>query len=825
MNERIRDWFASRGWTPFAFQEEVWEAYLAGEDGLLHAPTGTGKTQAVWLGPVMEWMHAHGSVESGEAAPPITALWITPLRALANDTVEALRAPVEALGLPWRIEKRTGDTSSTVKTRQRKRLPTALVTTPESASLLLSYKETARQFRSLRCLVVDEWHELIGTKRGVQTELVRARLRRMCPELRTWGLSATLGDLDLAKRSLLGSDAARGGRLVSGDLQKDIEIETLLPDSVERFPWAGHIGLKLLDGVLERIESARSTLLFTNTRSQTEIWHRAILNRRPDLMEQVAIHHGSIDRRIRTRVEDMLRAGELKCAVCTSSLDLGVDFSPVEQVIQVGSPKGIGRLMQRAGRSGHQPGVPSRIVGVPTHALELIEFAAVRDALVERRVEPRTPLRLALDVLAQHVVTIALGGGFTEPDLLAEARTTHAFADLTVEQWGWVMDFVTRGGPALTAYPQYARVGTDETGRHVIASPQIGRLHRMAIGTISSDTAMLVRFVSGKSLGTIEESFISRLNPGDRFVFSGRVLELVRVRDMTAQVKVAKNKKGAVPRWGGGKMPLSTQLSEAVRSKFEESKRGAVRGPEMEVVSPLLELQDAVSLLPQRHELLIERTKSREGHHWFVFPFEGRLAQEGLGALLAHRVTRAAPRSVTATATDYGIELLSAAPIELDEAAWRSLLSTDELLDDLLACLNSTQLARRRFRDIARVAGLLMPGYPGSGKSARQLQASSDLFYDVFQEFDPENMLLHQARREVLEEQLEVRRLREALERIATLEFAIVETERLSPLAFPIYAERLRAEHLSTEQWSDRMAKMAVQLERASERSGNIVRR
>lgn len=871
-------YFVSRGWTPFAFQLETWKAYRDGRSGLIHAPTGVGKTLAAWLGPVWEAMgetppeNTHPDLRTPsssqirrpkqnkrDSAEPLRVLWITPMRALASDTMASLAEPLEFMrqhdptgSLHWTIEKRTGDTPPSLRKKQADRLPTALVTTPESLTLLLTYPNARERLATLRCVVVDEWHELLGTKRGTQTELALARLRHWFGKsnrLRVWGLSATLGNLEEARDALLGtpippansdlqapssaqvrrSKQEHNAALIHGVMSKDVVIDTIIPEDIERFPWAGHLGIRTLKQVIEAIErvprngdSGGSTLLFTNTRSQAEIWFRRLMEAKPEWLGEVAIHHGSLDKKVRTEVERLLDAGRLRCVVCTSSLDLGVDFSPVEQVIQLGSPKGVARLMQRAGRSGHRPGVASRIVCAPTHALELAEFAAARDAVAAKWIESRTPLERPMDVLAQHLVTVACGGGFIEDELFAEVKTAHAYRSLTREQWSWVMDFVKRGGPALTAYPSFARVKEEvdlETGeirepvRYVVASPSIARMHRLGVGTISSETAMLVRFVSGGVIGSIEESFIARLVVGDRFVFAGRVLELARVRDMTAYVKRARTKSGAVPRWSGGKMPLSSQLAHAVRRRLEAARLGVYDTPEMRAIEPILELQKRVSRLPSMEELLVERLKTRDGRHLFMFPLEGRHVHEGLAPLLAYRLTKRRHASITASVTDYGLELLGGDELMLDEHGVRDLLSTEHLTEDLLACLNTSQLARRAFRDIARVAGLIVPSYPGSPRPTRHLQASADMFYDVLSEFDAQNLLLDQARREVIEQQLEYRRLFEYLNKATGLKIVVVELDDLSPMGFPVWAERLRETHHSSEKWSEKIAKMAMRLE------------
>lgn len=809
-------WLRRRKGKPFPFQKETWESYLNGESGLVHAATGLGKTYAVWGGPILEWLREHPETMHWPKQPePMRVLWLTPLRALANDTVASLQLPLVELGLPWTVELRTGDTSSAVRQRQRRRFPTALVTTPESLSLLLSHEDTREKFSGLRTVIVDEWHELLSSKRGVQTELCLARLRHWLPGLRVWGVSATLGNLPQAMEVLQGTlfDAARS-RLITAPVKKKFTLKTLIPKRLERFPWAGHVGLSLLPAVIRQIAGKRTTLLFTNTRSQTEIWFKSLLAARPDWEDTISLHHGSMDRAVREEVETRLREGSLRCVVCTGSLDLGVDFSPVEQVIQVGGPKGVARILQRAGRSGHQPGAVSRIIGVPAHALELIEFSAAREAVEADRIEARVPLEAPLDVLVQHLVTVALGGGFVAAEMLAEVRSTHAYRHLTDQDWQWVLDFVVRGGNALRAYPQFQRV-QEVDGMLVVTQPALARFHRLSIGTISSDAALSVRLLRGPYLGSVEESFIARMKSGDTFSFAGRQLELVRVRDMTAVVRLSKKPSRTVPQWMGGYMPLSSQLAAAVRLKLSEARHGRFADPEMKAVEPVLRLQEQWSCIPAPDELLIETTATREGFHCFLYPFAGRLAHEGLAALTAHRLAKLAPRSFTLTMSDYGFALTTPNPLSLDEPTWRQVLSPERLVEDLLECLNTGELAKRKFREIARVAGLVFQGYPGSGKSMRQLQASSGLFYDVFSRYDPENLLLEQARREVLQHQLDFTRLHDTLSKIQHMKLLLMPVERLTPLSFPLWAMWIQGQ-VSSETWSDRVRRMAEQLETAA---------
>ena len=815
----VREWFARHQWEPFPFQEEVWRSYLAGESGLIHAATGTGKTYAAWIGPLLEWLRDYPAAPRRPAAP-LTVLWITPLRALAGDTEAALRAPVEDLGIPWTVESRTGDTPARVRARQRERLPSALVTTPESLSLLLTREDAPTRFEHLRLVVVDEWHELMASKRGVQTELCLARLRRLRSGLRTLGLSATLGNLDTARDALLGVDARarpRPGRIFQGLVPKALEVDALIPETMERFPWSGQIGLRLLPEVIRAIEEGETSLVFTNTRATAEIWFQALLAARPDWAGILALHHGSMDRGTREFVEDGLREGTLRCVVCTSTLDLGVDFTPVDRVLQVGSPKSVGRLIQRAGRSGHQPGAVSRLTCVPTNALELVDVAAARDAFAAREIETRRPVERPLDLLAQHAVTVALGGGFRSAELLSEVRTAWAYRDLSEDEWRWVLDFITRGGSALQSYPEYSKVVARE-GRYEVTSRMAAMRHRLSIGTIVSESAMKVQFVRGRTIGTVEENFIARLRPGDVFTFAGRVLEFVRLRGIVAQVRRSTAKSTSTPHWSGARMPISPQLAEWIRVKLDEARRGIYQGAEMAAVRGILELQGAWSRIPAADELLIERARTREGHHVFFYPVEGRLVHEGLAALFAYRIAQLGPISFTLAANDYGLELLSPERAPLDEALEAGLLSPDHLLHDIPASLNAAELARRQFREIARIAGLVFQGYPGAVKAVKQVQASSELIYDVFARYDPDNLLLFQAHREVMERQLEQSRLGRALERIGEGRVSVVEVERPTPLAFALLVDRAR-EQVSSEKLADRIRRMVTPLERAAERT------
>lgn len=806
-------WFAKRGWKPFAFQRRVWAAVARGESGLLHASTGAGKTYAVWLA-ALRAFKAQCQERQGRQAAPLQVLWVTPMRALATDTARALQAPLDELGLPWNVGVRSGDTGSAERARQARRLPSVLVTTPESLTLLLTRAQASEDFATLRLVVVDEWHELLGNKRGVQLQLALARLRRWHPGLPTWGLSATLGNLEHARDVLL----PQGGLLVQGRQDKPLLVDTLLPAAIERFPWAGHMGLKMLDQVSREIDASTSCLVFTNTRAQAELWYQALLEARPDWAGLIALHHASLARETRDWVERALKQGSLKAVVCTSSLDLGVDFLPVERVLQIGSAKGIARLMQRAGRSGHAPGRRSRVTLVPTHSLELVEAAAARQALAAGHIEARQSPRLCMDVLVQHLVSMALGSGFRAESLLEEVRSTWAFRELRDSQWQWALDFVCHGGSSLSAYPDYQRVERHADGVYRVASERLARRHRMSIGTIVSDASLQLKYWSkgggGKALGSVEEAFIARLRPGDTLVFAGRVLELVRVENMTAYVRRSTARKAAVARWNGGRMPLSSELADALVEQLGAAAQGRFDGPEMRAVRPLLALQAQWSALPGPGTLLAETFKSRQGWHLFLYPFAGRMANLGLANLIAWRVSRVQPLSVSIAVNDYGFELLS--PGNVDWATHLpQALATEHLLDDVLASLNAGEMALRRFREIAQIAGLVFGGYPAAQKSLRQIQASSGLFYEVFRKHDADNLLLGQARDEVLNEELEIERLHRQLLKMAKLRLDLRQLKRTGPLAFALLVEGMR-ETLSTEKLADRIARMVAELESAA---------
>ncbi len=802
-------WFEKRGWQPFPFQLQSWEAYLSGYSGMVNAPTGAGKTYSLAMPILMEFLQTASDRSSEKNG--LQAIWITPIRALTREIQSAFQEAAGELGLQWQIAIRSGDTSSSDRQKQKRRPPEVLITTPESLHLLLAAKGYPKYFSTLKTVVVDEWHELMGSKRGVQMELALSRLKGMLPELKVWGISATIGNMDEALSALMGNTLETGRyRVIRANIPKAIEIASVLPDEVERFPWAGHLGIKLIEKVIPIINQSQSTLIFTNTRAQCEIWYQNLLEVAPDLSGAIAMHHGSISRELRDWVEEALHEGKLKAVVCTSSLDLGVDFRPVETIVQIGSPKGVARFVQRAGRSGHQPGATSRIYFVPTHALELIEAAALRRAVTEGELESRIPYIRSFDVLVQYLVTLAVSEGFRPADIWPEVKGTFAFRSITEAEWAWCLNFITTGGEALQAYDEYRKVEVED-GLYKVNSRRTAMRHRLQIGTITSDSPLQVKYVGGKYIGNIEEWFISQIKPGDTFWFAGRSLELVRIKDMTAQVRRSKKKKGKIPSWLGGRMPLSSQLSASLRFKIGQLQRNELADIELQCLQPLIEVQRERSHVPGSEEFLMEYFSSREGHHLVVYPFEGRFVHEGLGALTAYRISRLSPISFSIAMNDYGFELLSDSPIPIEEALEQGLFSAEGLSADIQASINAAEMAKRRFRDIASIAGLVFKGYPGKQKRDRHLQSSSQLFFQVFNDYEPENLLLLQAYDELMAFQLEEARLRAALQRIRQQRVILSRPERATPFAFPIIVDRLR-ERLSSEKLEDRIRKMKLQL-------------
>lgn len=802
----FENWFAQQSWKPFQFQTDTWQAFAEGKHGLLNAPTGSGKTYALWV-PIIQEI-----IQNSNSPKGLQAVWITPLRALSQEIRQSAERLISDLDLNLSVGIRTGDTSQKERQRQKRQMPHLLITTPESLQLLLASKNYPKTFKNCRAVVVDEWHELLGTKRGVQMELALSRLKAVQQQaLKIWGISATIGNLEQARDVLLGLNASTQASsvLIKAQLHKTIEVKSLIPKEMERFPWRGHIGLHLIDDVVKIIKQSKTTLLFTNTRSQCEIWFQKILEKHPEFAGEFAMHHGSINKDTRLWVEQAIRNESLKAVVCTSSLDLGVDFAPVETIIQIGGPKGVARFVQRAGRSGHQPGKTSRIYFLPTHAIELIEAAALQKAVKQNYVEDRMPYLNSFDVLVQYLTTLAVSDGFYPNNIYPEIKSTFCFQAMTEDDWRWALNFITKGGQSLENYDEYHKVEIEEDGKFKVNNRGIAMRHRLQIGTIVSDQVLSVKYLKGSFIGTIEEWFISKLQPGDVFTFAGRNLELVRIKQMQVLVRKSTSKTSKIPSWMGGRLSLSSQMSELLKAELYSYQTSTAK--EIKALAPVLQTQAEVSSVPKQHQFLVEVFKTREGYHHLFYPFEGRFVHEAMGSLLAYRISLLQPISFSLAFNDYGFELLSNKPVDLQDVLDNNLFSPTYVLDDLQKSLNATEMARRKFRDIAVIAGLVFTGYPNKQLKSKHLQSSSQLIFDVFKEVEPDNPLFKQAMTETFEFSLEQGRLQQALEQISTQEVLVKQCKQPTPFSFPIITDRLR-EKLSSEKLEDRIQAMLKKL-------------
>ncbi|OYQ48222.1 ligase-associated DNA damage response DEXH box helicase [Flavobacterium aurantiibacter] len=806
---RADSWFQSQQWQVFPFQKETWEHYLAGKNGLLNAPTGSGKTYALWIPIVLEQIRARS--RSAKAKTGIKAIWITPLRALSVEIKQAAERVIEGFQLDLTVGIRTGDTAEAERRKQQKQLPDLLITTPESLQLMLASKDYAQRLAHCQAVVIDEWHELLGTKRGVQMELALSRMKTIAPNLRIWGISATIGNLEQAREVLLGLDSKTNEKavLVQANIQKQIEVYAILPETMDAYPWRGHMGLHLLDEVAAIVKRSKTTLIFTNVRSACEIWFQQLLDRYPEFAGEIAMHHGSIAKETRLWVEQAIRDEQLKVVVCTSSLDLGVDFAPVETIIQIGGPKGVARFMQRAGRSGHQPGKKSVIYFLATHAMELIEASALQKAVKHTLVEDRIPYLNSFDVLVQYLTTLAVSDGFYPNEIRQEVQNTFCFQAMTDEEWRWILNFISKGGQSLQAYDEFKKVEIEADGKFKVNSRKIAMHHRMQIGTIVGDVSLQVKFLGGGYIGSIEEYFISRLKPGDIFQFGGRRLELYQIKNMQVLVRNATGSgKAKLASWLGGRLSFSAQMSQLLREELYRANTSDL-SVELAAMEPVFTRQRRESIVPSSNEFLIETFKTREGYHSLFYPFEGRFVHEALASLLAYRISLLTPISFSLAYNDYGFELLSDQPIDLESVIDNNLFSASYVHQDLQSSLNATEMAKRKFRDIAVISGLVFTGYPGKLIKTKHLQGSSQLFFEVFRDYEPDNLLLQQAIRETFEHQLEEGRVILALERINQQNIVVKECSKPTPFSFPIITDRLR-EKLSSETLADRIAKMTA---------------
>ncbi|MDO1513238.1 ligase-associated DNA damage response DEXH box helicase [Maribacter confluentis] len=809
-----QEWFQEQHWKPFKFQKDTWKAFLQGKNGLLNAPTGSGKTYALWFPIVLNYMKQNPQYRT-KHKKGLKAVWITPLRALSQEIKQSAERVTADLGTQMTVGIRSGDTSTKERARQKKQMPDLLITTPESLQLLLATKGYNKIFKDCSAIVVDEWHEILGTKRGVQMELALSRLKGISKELRIWGISATIGNLEQAREVLLGpgTNAFDNSILIKANINKKITVKSIIPKKMETFPWRGHLGLHLLEDVVPIINHSTTTLLFTNTRSQCEIWFQNILEKHPEYAGEMAMHHGSINKETRVWVENAIRNEDLKAVVCTSSLDLGVDFAPVETVVQIGGPKGVARFLQRAGRSGHRPGKESVIYFLPTHAIELIEASALQKAVKLNSVEDRLPYLNSYDVLLQYLTTLAISNGFYPKEIYREIKETFCFQAITEEKWQWLLNFLVMGSQSLQSYDEYKKVEVEEDGKFTVTNKGVAMRHRFQIGTIVGDANLAVKYQKGGYIGSVEEFFISKLNRGDVFTFAGRNLEFIRIKDMTVQVRNSNKKTNKITSWMGSRLTLSAQMSELLREElYSSSEPKEKQSKEIRALAPLFERQRRESIVPRPNEFLIESFKTREGYTHIFYPFEGRFVHEAMGSLLGYRISLLTPITFSLAFNDYGFELLSDQPIDIQQVLDNDLFSTDYMLDDLQKSLNATEMARRKFRDVAIISGMVFTGYPKKNIKMKHLQSNSQLLFDVFRDYEPENLLYQQAFTETFEHQLEEGRLRLSLERIATQNIIWKQCDKATPFSFPLITERMNREKLSSEKLEDRIKKMAALL-------------
>lgn len=794
--EPFAGWFAARGWHPRPHQLGLLDASTRRQSTLLIAPTGAGKTLAGFL-PALTELAMRGRPKPGEARRGLHTLYISPLKALAVDIERNLGRPVEEMGLPVRIETRTGDTPQHKRQRQRTDPPDILLTTPEQVSLLIANGEAERFFRDLRFIIFDELHSLVPSKRGHLLSLALSRLRRLAPDLVTIGLSATVADPEELQRWLVAQPedgAALAGRIdVDGGAKP---IITLL-EAEERVPWQGHTTRYAVPAIYEEIKRHGTTLLFVNTRSQAELLFQELWRINDETLP-IALHHGSLDAGQRRKVEAAMARNALRAVVATSTLDLGIDWGDIDLVIHVGAPKGASRLAQRIGRANHRMDEPSRAILVPSNRFEVLECEAAIEASDEGAQDTPPGGDGALDVLSQHVLGVACAAPFDAGELYAEVRTALPYSTLDRRTFDRIVEFVATGGYALQSYERYARIRQRPDGLWRVANPQVAQQYRLNIGTIIESPMLNVRMTSRKNgsvgrggpvLGQVEEYFLEQLTQGDTFVFAGKVLRFEGIRENECMVSKAWTEDPKVPAYAGGKFPLSTYLAERVRRMLADPESWkALPGQ----VSEWLELQKAASMLPRRDELLIETFPEGQRHYMVAYPFEGRLAHQTLGMLLTRRLERARARPLGFVATEYSLAIWSLEDIGAMISSGRldlvDLFDEDMLGDDLDAWLDDSWMLKRTFRNCAVIAGLIERRHPGKEKSGRQVTVSADLIYDVLRSHEPDHVLLQATRQDAATGLLDIRRLGDMLKRIKG-HLVHRPLTRVSPLAIPVMLE------------------------------------
>ena len=771
--DTIKSWFDGRGWRIRRHQAEMLEADDAGRHGLLTADTGAGKTLAGFL----PTLAAFTPERLGDDPPPdgLHTLYVSPLKALATDVRRNLLVPVEEMGLPIRIETRSGDTPSDRKKRQRSRPPHVLLTTPESLSLLISYPEAAELFAGLKRVVIDEMHAFATGKRGDLLMLALARLQAIAPDMRRSGLSATVADVESYRGWLAPWGDLDAVQHVVGEPGAPPDISILLPDE-ERVPWGGHAATWAIPQIYEEVRRNRTTLIFTNTRFLAEYIFQKLWDVNEDVLP-IGIHHGSLSVEARRKVEGAMARGELRALVATASLDLGVDWGDIDCVIQMGAPKGSSRLLQRIGRANHRLDQPSRALLVPGNRFEFLEAQAALDA-VEEGVRDGEDFRPgALDVLAQHVMACACAGPFQEDALLAEVRSTLAYVWLDEKIWQRVLKFVESGGYALQAYERFKRITCEEGGWWRLTHPEHAARHRLNAGIILDGEMLTVRFRNGRSLGRVEDNFAASLTVGDTFQFAGLDLEVESIKEVELIVRAAK-KSGMIPSYGGARMPLTTHLADRVRGLLID-RAGWARFPDD--VREWLEVQDWRSELPGPGELLVESFPHESRQYSVFYTFEGWNANQSLGMLVTRRMEDRGLGPLGFVANDYSLAVWGLRAIE-DPAA---ILSPDILAHEFTDWVTNSHLLRRAFREVAVIGGLVERQRPGKRKTGKQVTFSTDLIYDVLRKYEPDHVLIEAAWQDARTRMTDVGRLANVLER-AERETVHVRLDRVSPLAVPV---------------------------------------
>ncbi len=807
----IKEFFNKNGWEPLPYQIESWEAYLNGENGIIQVPTGCGKTYAALMGPLSK-------LKDSKKQTGLSILLITPLKALSRDLKNAIYLAAQFFNQEITVGIRNGDTSPYEKKKQIIKPPNILITTPESLSLLLSNKESNKMFNNLFSIIIDEWHELMGSKRGNQCELSLSWLRGNIKDLQIWAMSATIGNIKEAARAIVGIKGEKP-KVISTNIKKEIEILSVLPEEETTFPWSGHLGIRSYSLLLKILDKNKSTLLFTNTRNQSERWYQCLRFCLPEMEDRISLHHGSLDKDERKIVEDGVKNGSIKWVVCTSSLDLGIDFQPVDQIVQIGSAKNLARLIQRAGRSAHRPGGKSKIIFMPTNSLELLEISAMR-RIIKSGVSEKIKLpELSFDVLLQHLVSLACGPGFNPNTEKERIKDCWSYRNLNNKDWDWCIDFLEYGGKCLKAYPKYKKIereklkGDEGNFKYFVKDKSLIRMHKFNIGTITSDNFINVKYLKGKSLGNLEENFATKLKSGDTFYFAGKMLQFIKIRDMTLYVKKSSKKSSLIPAWVGGQMAMSDLLSDNLRSEIDICNRlennNQYINKELNSLLPILKKQKNLSDIPKRNQLLIEIYNTKELTSLFVFTLDGKFVNEGIAFLWALRFANKKQSTFSISANDFGFSLTTSENYDFSiiEKEFSYFIENINLEEDLENAINFSELTKRRFKNIAQISGLVNQNNPTKTKSSSQLQVSSSLFYDVFTKYEEDHLLIKQAHEEVKEYQLENKRITNSLERLSNLKIILKETKTPSPFAFPLLVERLK-NTLSNESIEKRVEKL-----------------